>query len=154
MVSDDRYARGAHTVLDAQYHFVWKTKYGYPVLRGDIGLRVRSIIREVCSEKGMEIIRGNVRADHVHVLVRAPSHLSIAKMAQYLKGKSSYKIQKEFPELRKRYWGRKLWSRGYFCATVGAVTEETIKRYIENQEDTPKDFQVWDETPLGDDNAL
>ena len=50
--------------------------------------------------------------------------------------------------------GRKLWSRGYFCATVGAVTEDTIKQYIENQEDTPKDFQVWDEAPLGDDNAL
>lgn len=126
MSSDTLYSRVAHTVLDAQYHFVWKTKYGYPVLRGDIGLRVRSLICEICAEKGMTVLRGNIRADHIHVLIRAPAHLSIAKMAQYLKGKSSYRLQREFPELRKKYWGQKLWSRGYFCATVGAVTEDMI----------------------------
>ena len=97
----DRYRRGAHTVLELQYHFVRKTKYGYPVLRGDVGLRVREIIRQICAQKEMSIVRGNVRADHVHVLVSAPSHLSVAKMAQYLKGKSSHQLQKEFPELKK-----------------------------------------------------
>jgi len=143
-----RYERGAHTVLDLQYHLVWKTKYGYPVLKENVGKRVRSIIREICEEKGIGIIRGNVRPDHVHVLVRAPAHMSVAKIAQYLKGKSSYKLQREFKELRKQYWGRKLWSRGYFCSTVGAVTEETVKAYIENQKDAPKNFQVWDEAPF------
>lgn len=150
-VDGDRYRRGAHTVLELQYHFVWKTKYGYPMLRGDVGLRLRAIILEVCKQQGMSVVRGNVRANHVHVLVSAPSHLSVAKMAQYLKGKSSYLLQRDFPEIQKRYWGQHLWSRGYFCSTVGAVTEQTIKHYIENQSDDPSEtFKVWDQTDSSD----
>ena len=98
----DRYQRGAHTVLDLQYHFVWTTKDGYPVLQGDIALRLRDLIKIICTENGMAIVRGNVRANHVHVLISGPSHLSVAKMAQYLKGKSSYRLQREFPELKNR----------------------------------------------------
>ena len=145
MVNLDRYRRGAHTVLELQYHFVWNTKYGYPVLQGDIGLRTREVLREICTEKEITVVRGNVRANHIHMLVSAPSHLSPAKIAQYLKGKSAYRLFKDFPDLKKRYWGSHLWSRGYFCSTIGAVTEEMIKRYIENQEDTPHGFKVWDE---------
>ena len=74
-------------------------------------------------------------------------HLSPAKMAQYLKERSSYRLQREFRELQKRYWGQHLWGRGYFCAPVGAVTEEQVKRYIEQQEDESGAFQVWDEPP-------
>jgi putative transposase len=140
-----RYKKGAHTVLDLQYHFVWKTKYGYTILMGDIALRTRNIIREICSQNDITIVRGNVRANHVHMLVSAPSHMSVAKIAQVMKGKSSYLLQKSFPEIRKRYWGQHIWSRGYFCATVGAVTEEMVKRYIENQSDTVDGFKVWDE---------
>jgi putative transposase len=77
--------------------------------------------------------------------VSAPSHLSPAKIAQYLKGKSAYRLLREFPALKKRYWGSHLWSRGYFCCTVGAVTEEMVKRYIQDQADTPEGFKVWDE---------
>ena len=146
----DRYQRGAHTVLDIQYHFVWKTKYGFPVMRGEFAQRVRDILAKICAENGLAIIRGNVRADHVHILVRAPSHLSPSKIMQYLKGKSSYKLQRACPEIKKRYWGSHIWSRGYFCATVGAVTEETIKKYIEDQSDVPGEFKIWDE-PLQSD---
>ena len=108
MFNSVRYKRGAHTVLELQYHFVWKTKYGYPILRGDIGLRVRELIQKICVEKTITVVRGNVRADHIHVLVSAPSHLSVSKIAQFLKGKSSYRLQREFPELKKRYWGSHL----------------------------------------------
>ena len=66
----DRYRRGAHTVLELQYHFVWKTKYGYPVLRGEVGLRLRAIISEICKQNDMVIVRGNVRANPIHLLVR------------------------------------------------------------------------------------
>ena len=92
----NRYARGAHTVLDLQYHLVWKTKYGYPVLRGEVGLRLRNLLKTICAENDIEVERGNVRANHIQVLVRAPSHLSVAKIAQYLKGKSSYRLLREF----------------------------------------------------------
>ena len=153
-MSKDRYRRGAHTVLELQYHFVWKTKYGYPVLRGDVGLRLRAIIGEICKQHKMDVIRGNVRSNHVHVLVSAPSYLSPAKMAQYLKGRSLYLLLRDFPELQKRYWGRHFWSRGYFCNTVGAVTEEMIKRYIEEQsDDLPETFKVWDEPASEDKNG-
>jgi len=78
--------------------------------------------------------RGAVSPDHIHLLLSAPADLSPAKLVQYIKGRSSRRIQDEFPEIRKRYWGQHLWARGYFCATVGTVDEETIKKYIENQQ--------------------
>jgi putative transposase len=99
----ERYTKGAHTVLELQYHFVWKTKYSYKVLSGDVALRFRELVKEICALQGMSVIRGNIRPDHVHVLIRAPSCLSPAKMAQYLKGRTAHKLMREFPELRKRY---------------------------------------------------
>jgi putative transposase len=128
MSSPDRYRKGAHTVLDIQYHFVWKTKYGYRILSDQIAQRLKTVIQEVCSYYEMSIKQGNIRADHIHILISAPSYMSVSKIAQVLKGKSSYILQREFPELKKRYWGQHLWSRGYFCSTVGIVTEETIKK--------------------------
>jgi putative transposase len=142
----ERYRKGSHTVTDLKYHFVWKTKYSYGILKDEVALRVRDIIREVCAEKGMQVVKGNIRPNHIHVLISAPAYMSPAKMAQYLKGKSSYRLQREFPMLQKRYWGRHLWSRGYFCSTVGAVTEEQIKQYIANQAEEPGTFKVWDES--------
>ena len=147
MVDRERYHRGSHTVTELKYHLVWKTKYSYPVLRGEMGLRLREVLRRVCAEQGMTIVQGNIRPNHVHLLVSAPAHLSPAKMAQYLKGKSSYRWQREFRELQKRYWGQHLWGCGYFCATVGAVTEEQVKRYIEEQDEGTGHVQVWDEPP-------
>jgi putative transposase len=99
----------------------------------------------VCALKEITIVKGNVRADHVHVLIKAPAHLSPSKIAQYLKGRTAHTLLREFPELRKKYWGCHLWSKGYFCSTVGAVTEEIVKKYIEDQKDEDSAFKVWDE---------
>ena len=81
----------------------------------------------------VQVIRGSLAPDHVHMLVSCPPKLAPAKLVQSIKGRSSRKLQQEFPRLRKQYWGQHLWARGYFCATVGAVDEETIKAYIEAQ---------------------
>jgi len=124
----ERYQRGSHTVTDLKYHFVWKTKYSYGVLKDDVALRLRDIIREICAEKSLQVVKGNIRPNHIHILISAPAYYSPAKIAQYLKGKSSYRLQREFASLQKRYWGRHLWSRGYSCSTVGAVTEEQIEQ--------------------------
>ena len=78
----ERYRRGAHAVTDFKYHFVWKTKYGHHVLKDDIALRLREIIMEICAQNKMNIISGNIRSNHIHILVLAPSYLSPAKMAQ------------------------------------------------------------------------
>jgi putative transposase len=147
------YRRGAHTVTELKYHFMWKTQYSYQGLRGDIALRLRELIKQVCAEKGMKGVRGNIRAHHIHLFVSAPAHLSPVKRAQYLKGRTSYRLLREFHELRKRYGGQPLGGRGYFWATVGAVTEEQVKQSIEFQEDSPN-FQVWDETQSLDTQPL
>jgi putative transposase len=139
------YRKGAHTVYDIKYHLVWVTKYRYQVLRGEIAERVRDIIREVCLSHEIRIIKGHVSPDHIHLFVSAPPRLSVSKIMQYIKGKSSHRLQQEYPSLRKRYWGRHLWARGYFCATAGTVTEEMIKAYIDQQEMPPEDdFRVTD----------
>ena len=105
MFNKDRYSKGAHTVFDIKYHFVWKTKYSYKILKGDLALRTRDLLRIIAAEKDVKIIKGNIRPDHIHVLVSAPTYFSPSKIAQLLKGKSSHRLQKEFPQLRKRYWG-------------------------------------------------
>ena len=139
------YRKTSHTIFDCTYHIVWITKYRYPVLVGDIGVRVRDIIRQICQENQVEIVRGNVARNHVHIYVSIPPYLSVSKLVQYLKGKSSRKIQQEFPELRKRYWGKHLWAVGYFVRTSGNVTDQMIKDYIDkhqNSDDKYGDFQV------------
>jgi putative transposase len=140
------YKKGSHTIYDIKYHFVWVTKYRYKVLDKSIGERLRELIRQGCQTMGITIVKGSVGKDHVHILVSCPTHLSPSKIVQYLKGRSSRLIQEEFPVLKKRYWGQHLWATGYFCGTVGAVTEETIKLYIENQEkqDIKEIFKVED----------
>ena len=140
------YRKGAHTVYDIKYHLVWVTKYRYPVMQGEIAVRARDIIREVCMEHEVIILKGHVSRDHIHLLVSAPPRLSVSKMMQYIKGKSSRRLQQEYPTLHKRYWGQHLWARGYYCASSGTVTDEMIKAYIEQQDRPPEDgFRVADD---------
>ena len=133
------YKRGSHTVYDIEYHIVWTTKYRYKVLQGKIAERLREVMRQGCQAHGMTIVRGSIGKDHVHMLVSCPPTLAPSKIVQLLKGRSSKLMQEEFEELRKRYWGQHLWARGYFCRTVGAVTDEMVKEYIENQQDESKE---------------
>ena len=135
------YRRSAHAVFDLKYHVVWITKYRYKVLRWRVAERARDLIRQICEAQRVVIVRGAVSPDHIHMLLSVSADLAPAKLVQYIKGRSSRRLQDEFPELRKRYWGQHLWARGYFCATVGAVDEATIAKYIENQK--------WDEDDQG-----
>ena len=91
------YRKGAHTVYDIKYHVVWVTKYRYQALRGEIAVRARDLIREICVAKEIVIIKGHLSPDHVHLMVSVPPHLSVSKMMQYLKGKWSYQLQREYP---------------------------------------------------------
>ena len=146
MARDREYREGAHTVYDIKLHLVWVTKYRYHVLRGDIGLRTRDLIRQVCAAREIKILKGHVGRDHVHLMVSIPPSLSVSQVMQYVKGKSSRMLLQEFTELRKRYWGQHLWARGYFCASSGTVTDEMVKAYIASQDVPPDDgFRVADE---------
>ena len=110
------------------------------MLVGDIGRRVREVVQEVSRDNNVEIIRGNVGSNHVHIYVSVPPYQSISKYVQLMKGKSSRKVQLEFPELRKRYWGKHLWSVGYFVRTTGNVTDKMIKDYIDKHESREEKF--------------
>ena len=125
------YRKGSHTVYNIQYHFVWVTKYRYHILAGEVKLRVREIIRQICQQHDFLIEQGHVSKDHVHILVSAPTHMSASQIMQKIKGRSSRMLQQEFPHLKKRYWGQHIWARGYFCTTVGQVTDQMIRDYIE-----------------------
>ena len=120
---------------DIKYHIVWTTKYRYRVIEGNIAERARKLIIQSCHSMNVTIIKGSIGREHVHLLVSCPPSLSVSKLVQQLKGKTSRTLQMEFKELRKRYWGRHLWASGYFCRSVGTVTRNIIKEYIENQDD-------------------
>ena len=86
----ENYRRGAHTVYDCKYHIVWVTKYRYQILSGEVGLRLREIVRQVCMKHRVQILKGHVSSDHVHLHVSIPPSISVSKFLQYVKGKSSH----------------------------------------------------------------
>ena len=135
----ENYRKSSHTVYDLKYHLVWITKYRKPVLTGEIASRVRDLIREICKGKDIEIIKGHVSKDHVHIFVSVPPHLSVSHVMQSLKGKTSRKMMSEFKYLSRTFWGRHIWARGYFVASSGNVTDEVIIKYIEMQGKEPED---------------
>ena len=138
------YRYGSHTVFQIEYHFVWVTKYRYKVLTAEVGERVREMVRQVCETFEIRIVRGVVSKDHVHILVSAPPNMAPSEIMRRIKGNPASRLFEEFPHLKKRYWGRHIWARGYFCATVGQMTEEMIKNYLEHHfEANPNDdFQT------------
>ena len=101
--------------------------------------RVRDLIREICKANDVEIIRGHVSRDHVHIFVSVPPHISISQLVQSIKGKTSRKILQEYKSMSKTFWGRHMWARGYFVASSGNVTDEVIMKYIEEQGKEPQD---------------
>ena len=127
------YRKTSHSVYDIKYHLVWITKYRKPLLSGGIGTRLRDLIREICKTMDIEIIKGHVSKDHVHLLVSVPPYHSVSQVLKRLKGKTSRRLLSESRILAKQCWGRHLWARGYFAASSGNVTDEVIAQYIEQQ---------------------
>ena len=100
------YRKSSHTVFLLQYHFVFTTKYRKPALRGDVAKRVRNLIREICRSNDIEIAKGHVGPDHVHLLLSVPPNLAPSKVMQAIKGKTSHHMLQDFRQLRKEFWGR------------------------------------------------
>ncbi len=134
-----KYRHGSHTVYQCHYHFVFIPKYRKPILRGEVGNRLRELVREICKSLDVEIVKGHIRPDHVHLLLSVPPTLSPSRVMNAIKGKSSIHLMRDFRTLNKEFWGRHLWARGYFVATTGNVSDEVVQRYIENQDVEPED---------------
>jgi len=130
----ENYRKTSHSVYALKYHLVWITKYRKPVIFGDVAIRLLELIREICKSLDIEIIKGHVSKDHVHLFVSVPPQLSISKVMGRIKGKTSRKMLSEYRRLAKEFWGRHLWARGYFAASSGNVTDEVIMQYIAMQD--------------------
>lgn len=104
---------GSHTVSRITAHIVWVTKYRYHVLTGDVQKRCRDILMQICDSEDVKILKGVVSKDHIHMHLEYSPKQSISEIVKRLKGNSSRKLQMEFPELQKRYWGRHFWAIGY-----------------------------------------
>ena len=117
----------SHGIYDHKFHLCWITKYRFPVLTGDVGTRLRDLVKQVCKEQSVEIIQGHVRPEYVHLVASIPPHLAVSKLLQ------------EFEHLRKRYYGGHLQSRGFYSATSGNVTDQMIIDYVKNQDREAED---------------
>ncbi len=127
-----KYRRGSHTTTRLTCHIVWVTKYRYHVLQGDIQERCREIIRQDCEAMEIEILKGVLSKNHVHLHIEYPPKFSISLIVKQLKGRSSRLLQKEFSPLKKRYWGQHYWATGYGAWSTGNITDEMVQEYLEH----------------------
>ncbi|MBW2308977.1 MAG: IS200/IS605 family transposase, partial [Deltaproteobacteria bacterium] len=103
----------AHAVWECKYHIVWCPKYRFRILTGTLGLSVRGIIKQLCEWKKVEILEGNVQIDHIHLVLSILPKYLVSELVGFLKGKSAIKIFDMHLELKRRYWGRHFWAKGY-----------------------------------------
>jgi len=129
--------KSSHSVHSLQVHLVWITKYRYHVLQGDVQLRCRDILRQVCNSLDIQILKGVVSKDHIHLHLSYPPTLSISEIVKRLKGRSSRMLLQEFPELNRRYWGNHFWGIGYGSWSTGNITEELLSSYLDHHKDHP-----------------
>ena len=136
-MKDSRHSH--HTVSNLTLHIVWVTKYRYQVLTGEIKIRCRELLIQGVNALDVKILKGVVSTDHVHMHLEYPPSLSISDLMKKLKGRSSRLLQKEFPELKKKYWGQHFWAIGYGAWSTGNLTEEMVNEYLEHHRNGPPD---------------
>ncbi|ADR19968.1 IS200/IS605 family transposase [Calditerrivibrio nitroreducens] len=124
---------GRTVVYNVNYHIVWSTKYRKKVLTGNIEQRLRVLMNEITKDKGFEIKSMKIMPDHIHVFVTAHPKYSPSYIYKMLKGISGRKLFIEFPDLKKQSWRGHLWNPSTYIETIGHISEETIKKYIEDQ---------------------
>jgi len=127
----------SHCRWKCQYHIVFIPKYRQSVLYGQVKADVREILKKLCDYKKVEIVEGAVCKDHVHLCVSIPPKYSVSQIVGYLKGKSALMVYDKYPEKLNK-WNKSFWARGYYVSTVGNITEEAIKKYIQEQQEESK----------------
>ena len=122
----------AHSKWNCKYHIVFAPKYRRQIIYGKIYKDVGKIIRQLCEQKGVELLEAEACKDHIHILVAIPPKYSVAQFMGYLKGKSSLMIFDRHANLKYKYGNRHFWCRGYYVDTVGK-NKKKIEEYIRNQ---------------------
>lgn len=128
-----------HTVSRLTVHIVWSTKYRYSVLKGDIQKRCRQLLIQICDSEDIVILKGVVSTNHIHMHIEYRPSQDISTIVKKLKGRSSRKIQEEFPILRKKYWGRHFWAIGFGCWSTGNITDKMVNKYLEHHRKSSND---------------
>ena len=123
---------GSHSISRLSAHLVWVTKYRYPVLKGELQKRCRELIMQICDSEDVRILKGVVSKDHIHMLIEYPPSKSISELVKRLKGRTSRLLQQEYPDLKKRYWGKHFWAIGYGAWSTGNVSEAVVEEYLEH----------------------
>ncbi len=126
-----------HTEYNCTYHIVFVPKYRRKVMYGQLKQEVGQILSTVCKITGIQLIKGGVCPDHVHMYISIPPKMSLSSVMSKLKGKSALMIFDRHPEYRDKY-GRHFWARGYYAGTVGQANEDTIMKYIEEQKESSR----------------
>lgn len=123
--------KGSHTVSRLTCHIVW-SKYRYKVLNGDLQVRCRELLIQICEAQNIEILKGVVSAEHIHMHIEYAPKLNVSSIVKSLKGRSSRRLQQEFPSLKKRYWGNHFWASGYGVWSSGNITDKMVNEYLEH----------------------
>ena len=132
-----RITYGRTSVYNLNYHLIWGTKYRNKVLKGHVEEVLKRSLYDIASKYGFTIAHMEIgKDDHIHLLVSAPPKLSVTNIMRWLKGISAWQLFRECPELQTSYWkkqGRHLWSPSYYVESVGAVNEQAVAKYIDDQ---------------------
>ena len=131
--------KGSQSVYELHVHLVWSTKYRYSVLKGDIQIRCRELIKQMCNAHDIRILKGVVSKDHIHLHISYPPKMSISEIVKKIKGRSARMLLDEYTELRKRYWGQHLWGIGYGAWSSGNITDEMVNNYLEHHKEGPNE---------------
>jgi len=136
-----QFRRLAHSLYECKYHIVFCPKYRYKIMQDEVAKYVEQQIYRLCEQKeGVEALEVNVQEDHVHLVVSIPPKYAVSQVMGFLKGKLALGMFDHYPQLRKRYWGQHVWSRGYCVSTVG-MDEERIRRYVKWQTQKEQDAE-------------
>jgi putative transposase len=140
-VKENRHS--GHTTTRLTAHLVWVTKYRYEVLVGDIKVRCRDLLSQICDAEDVRVLKGVVSKNHVHMHIEYPPSKSVSDWVRRMKGRTSRRLPEAYPALGKRYRGRHFWVIGYGAGSTGNLTEEAVQEYLEhhrhpsNQESDP-----------------
>ena len=136
-MNDNRYS--GHTVTRLTVHIVWVTKYRHKVLQGDLKKRCRELMIQICDAEDVRILGGVVSDDHVHMHIEYPPSLSLSNLVKSIKGRSSRLLQKDYTELKRRYWGKHLWGIGYGAWSTGNITDQIVEDYLKHHKKSSND---------------
>jgi putative transposase len=132
-VSEGRFRRTPGGVCSLGLHLVWCPKYRRRILGGRVAARCGELLAQIAGEHGWQIVAKEVMPDHVHLFVRVGPTDAPAAVVRALNGCTARVLRQEFPYLRNR--AKVVWSPSYFAASIGSVSESTVRRYIEHQWD-------------------